>query len=912
MGRRKERRLAAMGATNRRVKLALFTEPSGDLGGSPVQVEVGGNDDSKNSAELPNSPSSSGQQPENPLLLLGQYSDDELDEESTKGLDHAIVENSSADLDDQAKVAVGKECDTIEVNGGKEHISQKAEQLYIDNGSASGNVLQKLDENGTGENEATESADLHRETDSKEQISISATCDIQVGGDVSSGWKVVLHEESNQYYYWNTETGETSWEVPDVLAKGTGLTCEQKTAADIEGSEIAVAVAKKLSSTLDIELDETIARQPSDGYKDANPNGESEHVYEPRPEMEVSNEEQKGDILDDKRGYHDVNENDVKYSGAMYHETSSPGNYVSSGQSGDALLGVEQERGTDVPFRLVKHSECLLETLRSLKRSKCHLQVHDLVAKYILEVEIRLSDIKSLLSYGSSLLPFWVHSERQLKQLEASMNEEVIQFPKSVQMSEVQASHYLHGSTGDGIQSDLSEKKIVICTSEGSHASEYASTIPEVQKDACTEAYTDAAVNAEQDASTGYITIHSASGAGGKEELDGAAIHAETLNAVLHSGEDVDMDVDMEVEDEIPASNTNIPDASVPQYLASPEQPGLANLSSQLESFTPEEAFGVPPPPDEDWIPPPPPDGEPFPPPPPDEPPENSYPPLPSDLETVPPFAYTGHYNLSYPDSNYEYYVPTNGEALGSNFYAHANGSQIAVSHPLPYYEAVAPMYPGAAPVVVNPVEPFAYYGLQDGTVPPVPVVSSAESSGFHCMSGHESLGPDQIVSLEAHAVPCCTSLSNTKTDVSAAVGETEKEAVKVPSAPASVQASATISAMECVSMSSIPAVPTVSAATATVPKVQSKVPRKKQRTVGVVSTLRSNKKVSSLVDKWKAAKEELHEEEEEEDEPENAYEMLEKKRQREIEKWRAKQVASGEAKDNANFQPLGGDWYGP
>ncbi|KAG9136510.1 hypothetical protein Leryth_014353 [Lithospermum erythrorhizon] len=70
---------------------------------------------------------------------------------------------------------------------------------------------------------------------------------------------------------------------------------------------------------------------------------------------------------------------------------------------------------------------------------------------------------------------------------------------------------------------------------------------------------------------------------------------------------------------------------------------------------------------------------------------------------------------------------------------------------------------------------------------------------------------------------------------------------------------------------------------------------------------MRSSKKVSSLVDKWKAAKEEMMEEEEEE--PETYIEKLEKKRQREIEEWRAKQIASGEAKENANFQPLGGDW---
>jgi uncharacterized protein involved in exopolysaccharide biosynthesis len=47
----------------------------------------------------------------------------------------------------------------------------------------------------------------------------------------------------------------------------------------------------------------------------------------------------------------------------------------------------------------------------------------------------------------------------------------------------------------------------------------------------------------------------------------------------------------------------------------------------------------------------------------------------------------------------------------------------------------------------------------------------------------------------------------------------------------------------------------------------------------------------------------------EDEKEPEDAYEILERKRQREIEEWHARQIASGEAKDNANFQPLGGDW---
>lgn len=43
----------------------------------------------------------SGKQPENPLMLLGQYSDDEVDEESSEGLNRAASEDSSLDHDDQ-------------------------------------------------------------------------------------------------------------------------------------------------------------------------------------------------------------------------------------------------------------------------------------------------------------------------------------------------------------------------------------------------------------------------------------------------------------------------------------------------------------------------------------------------------------------------------------------------------------------------------------------------------------------------------------------------------------------------------------------------------------------------------------------------------------------------------------------
>jgi hypothetical protein len=43
---------------------------------------------------------------------------------------------------------------------------------------------------------------------------------MQIVGDIGGNWKAIMHEQSNQYYYWNTITGETSWEIPNALASG--------------------------------------------------------------------------------------------------------------------------------------------------------------------------------------------------------------------------------------------------------------------------------------------------------------------------------------------------------------------------------------------------------------------------------------------------------------------------------------------------------------------------------------------------------------------------------------------------------------------------------------------------------------------------------------------------------------------
>ena len=45
---------------------------------------------------------------------------------------------------------------------------------------------------------------------------VSSVSEIQNTPDSIDGWNVLLDEQTNRYYYWNTITGETSWELPNT------------------------------------------------------------------------------------------------------------------------------------------------------------------------------------------------------------------------------------------------------------------------------------------------------------------------------------------------------------------------------------------------------------------------------------------------------------------------------------------------------------------------------------------------------------------------------------------------------------------------------------------------------------------------------------------------------------------------
>ncbi|KAJ4725347.1 WW domain-containing protein, putative isoform 4 [Melia azedarach] len=895
MGKRKDRVLAAMSNAGRRVKLDLSAEPSGDLGGSSVHDDVGEDTESKERAGLPNSPSSSGQQQQNPLLLLGQYSDDEMDEQSDDRLKGADAENSSVDNESLVKVPSGEKSEDKDVNTGKDLAALEVKQLeegYV----ISPNDFHNPEVIVSTESDATALVHLHTEMSLSGQTSATGSSAIQVIGDVTLGWKM----------------------YPHFLAQTTQLTDDQQTTI-IENTQSTAVATNESNSSMGVALDYYSTAPVVDGAMDANVISQSKDAYECAAQINETVEGSKSEVLKNENGTAGVSQIELSSTVGASDDVSSDRSLIDPGMYIQGSMTNEENTMSALCSSLVKRSEELLQKLKSFEGSKGHLQGHDWTSKYVLEVEIRLSDFKSLVAYGSSLLPFWLHSERQLKRLEGAIDEEIYQIAKS-QVDEVMGIHISPGRGEDksleigqesqavGIQNDAT-----LSTSIISKVSPTTSSLTGIEKDLCKEDSFRIAVDAENPAS-GSPTRHLVSGSVDGEQVNGTVHPDEFISHPgYHAEEDVDMDVDMEVEEPIPAESTSIGDPSSAKDFAPQEQPVQPNPPADHPSLPSEAALIIPPPPDDEWIPPPPPDNEQVPPPPPDneqvpppppdDPPEPSYPPTTSYMKNAQPLPYTDQYNLPYPDSSFTYYGHAVTE-IPSNFYGHADGSQIDAAHASIYYGAVPNTYDGTASVMVNPVVPVAYYRLQDGTVP---VASSIESFQNHSQSGHGS-GTTPACNQVGSVDPLAEAGTKIKDDVSAGGGGTDVGSMGVPSTSATIQAPAIVSEKENISSLSITAVGSSAAAATTLStsKVQSKV-RTKKRTVAVAPSLRSNKKVSSLVDKWKAAKEELNENEE--DEPENAYEILEKKRQREIEEWYAQQIASGEAKDNANFQPLGGDW---
>ncbi|XP_030471230.1 uncharacterized protein LOC115689363 isoform X2 [Syzygium oleosum] len=871
MGKRRERRMAAQSNAGRRVKLDLFAEPSGDLGGSSGQDEVEVDVNSTHHDGLPNSASSSGQQQENPLLLLGQYSDDEIEEEPRRS-SNAPGESSVAH-NDQVETSTSKQSEDTGANLTEELDSAKVRE-EVGRDSPSLHDLLKLEESDVKEGETSASHDLPKEIEAGEHINVAETFDAQVVGDVSSGWKIVMHEETNQYYYWNVDTGETSWEVPEVLSQMTNSAGDTYNASAETAHNPGHDSHESDSSsnkTVRKEGDSAFFGDKCAGSEDALLASQSQKLDEYRSRKDEMTEEQNVENLN------------YTYCRDDIHKGSK-----------------EYPLGTDNWSYLIKQSDYLLEKLKSLERSTGLHFVRERILKYVIEVETRLSDMKSLSSYGVALHPFWVHSERQLERLKLATDE-------VYQMVNDEVKETSDGKLEKNMKLEFKDRNK---NEEGFSTSQ---TDASFLNDAST-AVEPSAVNHDHVTNDEHfasqLQIRQLGGAMEDGELVNSGFISDVpiLAASMNGGEDVDMDVDMEVEDMDPVSTTITGMIGVESTVV-PEKSSVLDPPPEPSSVTSEDQYFIPPPPDEEFIPPLPPDAEQIPPPPPDEPPEPSYAPPAPYTEVEQSSSYIEQYPLAYPNTNYEYYGQ-NG-VMNNNFYGHAEGCQVVLPDGSVSYVALPST---TASIIVTPVESIAYYSAQDGAVPAVPGVGIVNTSQFQGQSSSlnysYSTTTDELGSVHTLAETSSSSIPLSTGVASSVVGSrSENETSDVPSTSSAIEASATTSEKNNIS---VPSVNTAAAsaapvASSAISKVQSKVLRSKKRTVAVAPSLRSNKKVSSLVDKWKAAKEELQEDDE--DEAKTALALLEKKRQREIEEWRAQQIASGEAKENANFQPLGGDW---
>lgn len=213
----------------------------------------------------------------------------------------------------------------------------------LETGAISLDASQNLEDMYSREIDSVVAVDTSKEVVSVEETSAPGT-DVQLTGDLVSSWKVVLHEESGQYYYWNTLTGETSWVVPDVLAQETTeLTGEQKTAPNSEGVELEGSMAIGQAGSVIQEAQQTC---------------------ETVAQMKELNNASKVDGSEEKRQGNDDMQSEL--TDALLSNGGSTG-VDSEKYPCNPMVDEEYDTDNDLGTSVLKDSENLLDKLNSLE-----------------------------------------------------------------------------------------------------------------------------------------------------------------------------------------------------------------------------------------------------------------------------------------------------------------------------------------------------------------------------------------------------------------------------------------------------------------------------------------------------------------------------------------------------------------
>ncbi|CAM6047128.1 unnamed protein product [Sphagnum compactum] len=927
MGKRRDRRHAAAlgGGGGRRVKLDLWNDDdiaqtTGKGVGHTTSANVDGGDDIKavGSVQHSSPPALPVHVQENPLSLLGQYSDDDGDEDSTPlAVDGTKVlslnnANVSEHVDEQVASFLA-DLETTNMLGDENTTGESVLDVPRDKSTASLTLTEVLKEDGKI---STQNGDISENTESlqsgpgmlelgKQGPQLASRFIGTVanhGCDVVCDWQAILLDETGEYYYWNKLTGETTWEKPVALQQHEALmkAREVETSKELDKEQLLEKqhVGKVCSSvsSLKSEIGSKVDCE-HDGPVNALLGVLERPVASPISDshIDIQNDSHK----DLESGIADAFGNGESGADQVQNDnnlTTSP--KPNSCEADEDVMNESYDRA-EVSVAVLQSPAATLD--QNLAGSS---------EKPAIEAEVRLSDCKAMAEEcNNSTDFFWVHTGSQLRRIESELSREEAaasadakaQKPQGVAMDRSISDSLQEGSKGTlpvkkthGFRAlrppvTAVRSRTSVDTKENRISEQGEGTTDNLNEQLGLEVSPPVNPTPKIELSNGEVP----------EKVPGAT--------ELDTDMDVDMEVDMDMDDVIsfqaptvapvlqvqptssllhpqntynpysyplPSAVSYIPPVIPPILPAPVTHPPVAALPSfpvATPLYSTSDLWQPPPPPDDAWDPPPPPESEAAPPPLPEEPPP------------LPPSPEASHFTSASPPPS----PPSSPPVFGSQYMVAAPslysqfGDESTTQTVQGDKSVAGTYYSDSARLLVkyNELENTNYL-----TAPPASDAAPALALASTTIADNAAKKAGKGVSMNMLVL---------------------SGGLAVPLAGFILAGSVLrLLLLSCLAFLMVSCMCFSYCNTA----VRGK---KRSHSTTVAASLKANKKVSSMVNKWLAAKEELHSsEEDEEDKALFDLEAIEKKRQKEVEEWRSQQLASGGALENANFQPLGTlDW---